>query len=122
MSEEYIDKLLDCIIKTKNSALVTVGWCSDYYIDTSHLDDKDNMTLIIMLYNMEEYGCKKKHLKKIFPCWTDYKIRKIAKELNVDIVTMWSDDGYLSGKGYMFKLEDVNKFTDKYRLRFNKKM
>lgn len=121
MNEEYINKLLDCVIKTGNSVLITIGWCCDYYVDVLHLDDKDKMALIMMLYNMNEYGCKKKHFKKVFPSWTDYKIKKMAKELNVKIVTMWSDDGYLSGKGYMFEWDNVKKFRHNYETRFNTK-
>lgn len=118
MNEEYINKLLDCLVNTEDSILITLGW-GCYYADVLHLSDKDKMALVLMLYNMNEYGCKKKHFKKIFPSWTDYKIKKMAKELNARVVTLWNNYGHLCGKGYMFDWEDVKKFKHNYQLRFN---
>ena len=111
MNEQYINKLLDCIRKTENSVNIEVVY-SLY----------DKMSLIIMLYNMFEYGCKKKTIKKVFPEWSDYKIKNIVKKIGLNIVTLFDDEGHLAGRGYMFKWDDVKKFMREYNFRFNKNL
>jgi hypothetical protein len=121
MNEQYINKLLDCIRKTENSVNIEVVY-SLYDIDMTELNDNDKMSLIIMLYNMFEYGCKKKTIKKVFPKWSDYKIKNIAKKIGLNIVTLFDDEGHLAGRGYMFKWDDVKKFMREYNFRFNKNL
>lgn len=118
MDEQYINKLLDCIRKTENSISVEIAY-NQYDIDMTELDDNDKMSLIIMLYNRFEYGCKKKTIQKVFPEWSDNKIKNIAKKVGLNIVTLFDDEGHLAGKGYMFQWGDVKKFMRAYDLRFN---
>lgn len=110
MTDEHLNRLLKSFIETENSKLHNIIY-DDYKIDLSCLSDLDKFCLIVLLYNKSEYGCTKKKIKKIVTGWTDCKIKKLAKESNVGIVTLFDDEGLLRGKGYMFNGENVNKFN-----------
>lgn len=111
MTDEYLNGLLKPFLKTENSQFYNIVY-DDFNIDLSCLNDKDKFTLIVLLYNIYEYGCTKKKLKKIFPEWTNYKIGKLSKDTNVEIVTLFNDEGFFSGKGYMFKWLYVVRFRE----------
>jgi len=88
MTKEHVNKLLDCLRKTENSINVEIAYCS-YDIDFTDLNDGEKMSLIILLHNMYEYGCKKKHIKKVFSEWSDNKIKNLAKEIKTNVVTLF---------------------------------
>lgn len=119
MTEQYINKLLDCLRKTESSINVEIVY-GLYDIDMTDLNDGEKMSLIILLYNMSEYGCKKKCIKKVFPEWSDNKIKNLAKEIGTNVVTLFDDEGHLVGKGYMFKWDYIRAFMKEYNSRFNK--
>lgn len=119
MTEQYINKLLDCLRKTESSINVEIVY-GLYDIDATELNNGEKMSLIILLYNMHEYGCKKKCIKKVFPEWSDNKIKNLAKEIGTNVVTLFDDEGHLAGKGYMFKWDYIRAFMKEYNSRFNK--
>lgn len=121
MTKEHINKLLDCLRKTENSSNVEIAYCS-YDIDFTDLNDGEKMSLIILLYNMDDYGCKKKRIKEVFTEWSDNKIKNLAKEIKTNVVTLFDDEGHLAGKGYMFDCGLCKVFKREYDSRLNKNL
>jgi len=79
--------------------------------DFSGLNDHEKLALYVYAYTKIEMAVFKRGIINYFG-WTNYKVRKIVREINanetdchIDIVSTFSEDtGLLSGKGYQLDI------------------
>jgi len=77
--------------------------------DFKGLNDHEKLALFVYSFTEQDFVVFKRTIRNYFK-WTDYKIRKLRKEINneksnysIDIETCFSeDDGTISGRGYQF--------------------